>query len=165
MDNRTIVVWALTVVILGGCASANMLISAWGKPGEKMLDPPEQIYQKYNCRNETLPLVIVEQNTLFPRNLNLKIIKKLNHRLIYGLCSDKHNSDIVGKLYTRIYHHGTPLISDVDETYAIKAGRWQVDTFITLLEELDAGVYTLEIEFSSPAVAFKVENTFVVESG
>jgi hypothetical protein len=153
----------MIITIFGGCASVNVFIPPWRKPGEKLLDPPEKIYREYNCQNEEMPFIIVEHNELRPRRLMLQKGKKLNHRLIYGLCSDNYNDKIVGQLYTRITHRGKNVVTDVDETYTLKPGRWLVDTFITLLENLDAGVYTLEIEFYNPKVDFKVENTFIVE--
>lgn len=163
MDYRTLMLWAMLASIVSGCASMTTHIPPWRTPGEKMLDPPEKIYQEYHCQKETLPFAVVEHSALLPRNLQLKIDKRLNHRLVYGLCSDNPSGEIVGRLYTRIYHRGRHVISDVDDAYVIKSGRWQVDTFITLLDDLETGVYILEIEFSNPEVDFKVENTFVVE--
>lgn len=161
---KKIVILILMIAMIGGCASFDNYIPPWRKPGEKLLDLHEKVWQDYNCQNEKLPVVKIEHNELIPQRLNPKKEMECNHRLVYGLCSDKSGSEIVGRLYTRIYYQGRIVVNDIDEDYSLKPGRWRVDTFIQLPEKIESGVYTLEIEFTGPTAGFKVDNTFIVES-
>jgi hypothetical protein len=160
---KAVTICLFILLTLCGCALTGQSIPPWREPGEKMLDLPEKIWKDYNCRNEALPIVKIEQNELIPQRLNPEKVMTCNHRLVYGLCADDQTRQIAGKLFTRIYYREKLVHNEIDDNYAIKPGRWRVDTFITLPKQAASGVYTLEIEFASSVAGFSVNNTFIVE--
>lgn len=163
-SNKAIII-LLILTTFTGCASLGNFFMPKPEPGEKMLDLHEEVWRDYNCKNETLPIVKIEESDLEPNRLDPEKKMECNHRLIYGLCCDKLTNEITGRLFTRIFHRGQTVVNDIDENYILKPGRWQVDTFIVLPEEAESGVYSLEIEFisSNSDAGFKVDNTFIVE--
>ena len=170
MDNKTVVVWIIFLMIVSGCAPFMDIIPPWRTHGVKQLDEHQKIWKEYNCQSEELPLVKIEYNELIPKRLNLKKKMECNHRFIYGFCSQRHSKEIVGILHTRIFHRGKMVVDDVENNYLLKPGRWRVDTFIIVPKHVEPGVYTLETEFTSPDtgifkhdVGFMINNTFIVE--
>lgn len=159
---KSLAIGLFMLFTLCGCAQIGNLLPFGPEPGEKMLDLPEKIWKDYNCRNEALPIVKVEKNELTPQRLNPEKEMTFYHRMVYGLCADDKTKQISGKFFTRIYFQEKLVNTEVEE-YDIKPGRWQVNTYIQLPEKVESGVYTLEIEFSSPVAGFTVNNTFIVE--
>jgi hypothetical protein len=173
MDHKTVGIWIIIVMMASGCTSImntiNM-IPPWRTHGVKQLDGHQEVWKEYNCQSEELPLIKIEHNELVPKRLNPKKKMECNHRFVYGLCYQQHSKEIVGILHTRIFHGGKMIVNDVENNYLLKPGRWRVDTFIIVPEDVESGVYTLETEFTSPDtgifkhdIGFKMNNTFIVE--
>ncbi len=133
------------------------------KPGEKSLALPEAVWAEYGCANLRRPFIKVETNELIPPRL--KPGGQFNHRLVYAMCSNERADEVLGKRYTRIYFKNRPVFNDVDESYAIKPGRWRVDIFIDLPEDAETGLYTLEVRFRSRCLRFRENHNFRVEPG
>jgi hypothetical protein len=51
---------------------------------------------------------------------------------------------------------------DTQPGWEIKPGRWVVDAIVALPEDAEPGIYTYELQFESPPVAFDKRLTFVV---
>jgi hypothetical protein len=84
--------------------------------------------------------------------------------MIYSLCPPVPTAVVSGKLSTRIRFRGTPIVHETIAEHELKPGRWVVDTFVSLPEQAEPGVYAYEIEFESKTVRFDERITFVVEN-
>ena len=150
---------------LSGCASLEQ--TAWNvqknlrEPGEKLLALPDDVWEQYACDQKPLPFVAIEANELLPPRLDPG--DEFNHRLVYALCTNPAMEEIVGALYTRIYRRGQPYAVDVADSYPLRPGRWQVNTFITLPPDIEQGVYGVELDFRSDALSFQERQNFVVQ--
>ena len=67
-----------------------------------------------------------------------------------------------GSLETRIFFKGKPIISDSNERFELKPGRWVVDTFVEVPPNAEPGVYSIEIRFAGNGAKFQKRRTFAV---
>lgn len=156
------------IVALGMLFCLNACTAVWNmqttlrKPGQTLLASPENVWQAYDCAYMRLPFLAIEVNQLIPPRLRPG--HEFNHRLIYAMCSNERADEIIGRLYTRIYLRGQRLVNHVDPSYVMRPGRWRVDTFITLPMDVEAGVYSMELQFVSHHLNFQQNHSFVVSA-
>ena len=156
------------IVALGMLVCLNACTTVWNiqknlrNPGQQLLDSPEEVWQQYDCGRMRLPFLAIEVNQLIPPRLRPG--QEFNHRLTYAMCARESSEKIIGKLYTRIYLRGQLIVNDVDASYAMRSGRWRVDTFIMLPADVAIGMYSMELQFVSQRLKFRQHNSFVVEA-
>ncbi len=156
------------VMLISGCATTIQdLEDTLGQikknqraPGEKSLALPDKIWLRHQCDQAKLPWFNMEAFEVTPRRLSAG--EDFNLRMIYALCSNKRADEITGSLYTKIYYQGKAIVNDVNRRYSIKPGRWQVDTFVTVPEQAEPGVYSIEVEFHSRLLKIVDSMSFVV---
>jgi hypothetical protein len=148
---------------LAGCASTLAFVERpFRKPGERLRDLPEQVWQQYDCDTRTLPFFALEQVELHPQRLRAG--GTFAHRMVYALCPPEPTAVVTGILHTRIKHRGTTLVDQGDPQYDLKPGRWVVDAFVELPPTAEIGVYALEIEFEGSGVHFDKSLTFAIDA-
>jgi hypothetical protein len=162
MDYQKIIVLVGLLFGLDACTAVWNVQKTLRKPGQKSLALPEKIWRQYDCAHMRLPFLKVEVNQLIPPRLEPG--HEFNHRLTYAMCTNERADEIMGRLYTRIYFRGQRIVNEVDPNYAMRPGRWRVDTFITLPRDVEIGVYSLELQFVSHHLKFRQNHSFVVET-
>ena len=80
------------------------------------------------------------------------------------MCPPRPTEVVAGKLSTRILFKGAPIFGDTATGYEIKPGRWVIDAWVELPQDVEPGVYAYELEFRSKSVDFDKSLTFVVGS-
>ena len=138
------------------------VIVKFRKPGEKMILPPNTVWEKSLCRNQKLPFISIVQYQVIP--VSVKPGNSFSQRLTYSLCSNDRGDEILGSLYTRITFRGSPVISDVDSNHTMKPGKWRLDRIIDIPSDATPGVYSIELEFKSLALKFKKQENLVIEN-
>lgn len=131
------------------------------KPGEKMITHPNKVWEKYNCAQKKLPMLIVEANEILPPQLYSG--KELNHHFIYSMCPAKPSQLINGTLVRRVYFKTRTVFEDVTNDFEFKPGEWSVDAFIGIPSKAPPGVYALEVSFSGGEHSFSKSEQFVVK--
>ncbi len=167
MDHKTLVGFGV-LLAASGCAPVIQQLedAVWDlqkrlrAPGEASLALPADVWKEYRCSETRLPLFRIENRELIPPRLRPG--QEFDHRLVYALCNGRDDA-IQGSLRTRISYQGKVLVDDVNKSFSIKPGRWQVDTFIRLPPQAERGSYTLELEFASLDLAFTERSGFIVQ--
>jgi hypothetical protein len=165
--SRNIVI-ALLALILPACSTLgtdltrikDTVIVQFRKPGEHMILPPKTVWENAACSDHGSPRFIIEQYQVIP--VSIRAGAFFSQRLIYSLCTNKRGDEILGKLYTRIYFRGKPIITDIDSNYALKPGKWCIDRIIDIPRKATPGVYAIEMEFISSKLNFKEQENFIV---
>lgn len=132
------------------------------KPGERMILPPNTVWEKAECKDHEVPLISIEQYQVIP--YIIRPGSSFSQRLIYSLCTNKRGDEILGSLYTRIYFRSRSIITDRDSNYAMKPGKWRLDRIIDIPTDATPGVYSIEMEFQSSKLKFKERRSLVIES-
>lgn len=130
-------------------------------PGEYNAALPEAIWRKYECSKRKLPFLRIESFTLSPERVEAG--EEFNHRWVYSLCPTTPTSVVTGRLETRIFFKGQPIVSDDDSRFELKPGRWVIDTFVEVPPEAEPGVYSIEIRFKGSGTKFQKRRTFGVK--
>lgn len=150
------------VLVAFGCANvAGNVRKSFREPGEHFEAFPEEVWKKYECEGRKLPFFKIERLELVPRKLHAG--DEFNHRFVYALCPEHSSEVLTGTLHTRILFRGRAVVSERDPAYEFKPGRWIVDAFVTVPERAEAGIYSMELAFESPMLAFEESRTFLVE--
>jgi hypothetical protein len=130
-------------------------------PGEKNAALPEEVWDKYECARRKLPFLRVESFELSPERI--KAGEEFNHRWVYSLCPLTPTSVVGGRLETRIFFKGQPIVTDDNERFELKPGRWVIDTFVEVPPNAEPGVYSIEIRFVARSAKFLKRRTFAVQ--
>ncbi len=131
-------------------------------PGQYNAALPEAVWKKYGCARRKLPYLRIESFELSPERV--KPGEEFNHRWVYSLCPVTPTSIVSGKLDTRIFFKGQPIVADTNEGFELKPGRWVIDTFVEVPPQAEPGVYSIEIRFFSPeGTKFAQRRTFGVK--
>jgi hypothetical protein len=152
---------ALGLVALGCASVAGSLRKSFREPGEHFEAFPEEVWKEYECEGRKLPFFKLERIELLPRKLRAG--DEFNHRIVYALCPEHSSEVLAGTLHTRIRFRGAPVVSESDPAYEFKPGRWIVDAFVSVPEQAEAGIYSMELAFESAALSFEESRTFLVE--
>ena len=154
---------ALALCFSFACASpiAGKMRRSIREPGEYNAALPEKIWAKYDCAKRKLPYLRIESFELSPERVRAG--EEFNHRWVYSLCPMTPTSVVDGKLETRIFFKGRPIVSDTNERFELKPGRWVIDTFVEVPPKAEAGVYSIEIRFLARGTTFQKRRTFAVQ--
>jgi hypothetical protein len=151
-------------VLLAGCATVrntvDRLQKASREPGEVMDADPDAVWQVEDCAAQPLPFFRLDRNEVKPSTLAAG--ESLNHRLIYTFCPETPEQVIEGALVTTVYDGTDTVFSDIVENFAIKPGRWIVDTEVIVPPEAEPGAYYLEVSFNESGAAFMGGRNVVV---
>jgi len=160
---RRLAVLTLTLALLGqaGCTTVGQLKRAMREPGEQLIALPDDVASRYECESRRLPYFVLERNEINPARLEPGA--EFNHRLVYALCPSEPTAVVVGNLRTRIRYKGRVIVDDRGQRFEIKPGRWAVDAFVRLPDDASPGIYSVEVGFESPRVAFRESATFGIE--
>ena len=165
--NRNILL-ALMALVLPACSTLgtdltrikDTVIVQFRKPGEHMILPPKTVWENAACSGRNIPHFLIEQYQVIP--VSLRAGGFFSQRLIYSLCTNERGDEILGKLHTRIYFRGEPIITDTDSNYALKPGKWCIDRIIDIPPNATPGVYSIEMEFMSSELKFKQHENFII---
>ncbi len=155
----------LLCTLVSGCATTHWLgvaRRAVREPGQRLLDLPEPVAQKYGCGKRKLPHFELEQNEINPNRIHPG--GQINHRIVYALCPRRPTEVVTGTLVTRVRFKGRIVLRDRIPDFELKPGRWSVDAFLRLPESAESGVYALEIHFERDHIRFDESLTFGVDS-
>ncbi len=130
------------------------------EPGDKILTFPGPVSEQYGCHKRKLPFFKIEKSELSPHHV--KPGARVNYRYVYVMCPAKIADVVDGVLHTRIHYKGKSVFSDVVRR-ELQPGRWVVDSFVTIPEAAQPGMYALEAEFKSPRGHFQVHSSFLVQ--
>jgi hypothetical protein len=145
-----------------GCAGlAGSVRKSLREPGEHFEAFPEEVWRQYECEGRKLPFFKIERIELVPRKLRAG--DEFNHRIVYALCPERSSEVLTGLLHTRILFRGQPVVSEREPAWEFKPGRWIVDAFVSVPENAEAGIYSMELAFESPTLSFEESRTFLVE--
>ena len=114
-------------------------------PGEYPVNSPEDVWKQYNCGTKELPLVVFESSTLNPSNINTGQ-QKINHLLVYAVCSRDNNDVLQGTINGKIYFRGK-LLTQNRRKVELKPGRWGIVALIPIPPKAKVGTYELRTEF------------------
>ena len=153
---------ALSLCLSFACASpvAGRMRRSIRAPGEYNAALPEVVWKKYGCGKRKLPYLRIESFELSPERV--KAGEEFNHRWVYSLCPMTPTAVVDGSLETRIFFKGKPIVSDSNERFELKPGRWVVDTFVEVPPNAEPGVYSIEIRFAGNGAKFQKRRTFAV---
>jgi hypothetical protein len=155
----------LTVVALSSCTAIQQQIVATARqPGDKVLTTPEKVGQESNCAKREQPFIQVESMEVLPEKI--KPGGRVNYRLVYVMCPLKKFSETMKTRVTRnIFFKGESVARNVKEAFALRPGRWAVDSFFTLPPESPMGVYALEVGVETPSGQIQKQvRSFVVSN-
>ena len=157
---------ALAAVALGVLLTACAQLPApldrpFRQPGEKLLDFPAAVSKEFGCAKRKLPWFKLEESEIWPERVTPG--DELGHRMVYVLCTGGATKVVTGQLETRILFRGKTLVSDPQQAYDLRPGRWRVDVFVKIPPNAANGIYALELEFVSPDVRFRDSESFAVE--
>jgi hypothetical protein len=135
----------LVLLTLSGCTAIHQqIVAAARQAGDKVVTTPEKVVQESNCAKREQPFVQFESLEILPERV--KPGGRVNYRLIYVMCPLKKFSDTAKARVTRnVLFKGEQVAHNVKEIFALKAGRWAVDSFFTLPPESPLGFYALEV--------------------
>jgi hypothetical protein len=152
---------ALALAVATGCAGTRWwLQKSLRSPGENLVDFPEAVWEEFHCGTQKRPFFVIERNELVPPEVRSG--GEFNHRLVYAMCPVNPTEVVTGKLATRIRFKGAPIVVETQPDWDLKPGRWIVDALVALPENAEPGIYSYELKFVSPRVAFDKSLTFVV---
>ena len=140
-----------------GCTAIQMKLR---EPGSRLVDFPEAVAGEYDCAKRRLPFVKVEESELNPERLRPGA--QLHHYFVYVMCPAIASEVINGTLYTEIRVKGKAVYRD-SVKQELQPGRWRIDTFITLPEGAESGMYALATRFESSKGRFSFHSDFLVE--
>ncbi len=123
---------------------------------------PEEIWDQYTCGERELPFLQIERVELLPRRLAAG--SHFNHRIVYSLCPPELTAVVAGTLDTSIFHRGHAIVRDQEKHFELKPGRWVIDSFVSIPEQAEPGVYAVELAFESDSVEFQERRSFAVET-
>jgi len=153
-----VVCLALSLAVATGCSFLKLHLR---EPGHRNRTFPDAVAAEYHCDKRPLPFFQLEENELLPKKVAPG--KEFNQRLVYVMCPDKPTAVVPGKLRTRILFEGKTILEEiVDEK--LRPGRWVLDSFITLPEEADPGLYAMDVKFESRQGDLQGRVDFVVKS-
>jgi hypothetical protein len=89
--------FVLAGVLLVSCAGTRAR-----PPGDRLIDPPAEVWGDYRCDRKIRPFLVLERNQVSPRKIRPG--GEFNHRLIYAMCPAEPSQVISGDLYRRIYY-------------------------------------------------------------
>ena len=115
------------------------------------------------CARRKLPFLHIESVEISPERLRAG--EEFNHRWVYSLCPVTPTSVVTGRLDTRIFFKGRPIVHDHNDPFELKPGRWVVDSFVTVPPGAQTGVYSIEIGFQGRPLRFSRRNSFAVQAG
>ncbi len=161
---------AAFAVVLTGCNSApvrivtdtyqSMVYKSRTK-GERETGAPAAVRQELGCNDKKPFELKLEQSELVPARF--KSGREVNHRFVYAACTPRDAVQTYA-LVRRISRAGKLLFEDRDANFAVKPGRWVVDTFIGIPASAVAGSYSLEVSFESRAAGRSLRNEFEVSN-
>lgn len=158
---RRLLIAALAIALLGGCATTRwMVLKQFRHPGESIQALPDDVWAEYDCASQKLPLLVIERNELSP--VKVSPGSDFGHRLVYVMCPARPTEVVEGELSTRIRFKGSPIVEQLDSHFEFKPGRWVIDAIVHLPEQAEAGVYAYELDFDSKTLEFHKSLTFVV---
>ncbi len=152
---------ALVLVALGCASVAGRVRKSFREPGEHFEAFPEEVWKQYECEGRKLPFFKLERIELVPRKLRAG--DEFNHRIVYALCPEHSSEVLAGTLQTRILFRGQAVVRETDPAYEFKPGRWIVDAFVSVPEQAEPGIYSMELAFEGAALSFEESQTFLVE--
>ncbi len=156
---------AFVLLDVMACASSSPLVGqvrrSLRNPGEHNSALPEEVWKKHDCGKKDLPYLHFESLEVAPERL--KPGEEFNHRWVYSLCPETPTSVVEGTLETRIYFKGEPIVSEANNHFELKPGRWVIDTFVQVPPQAQAGVYSIEIAFQSKPTRFRKRRSFAVQ--
>ena len=112
--------------------------------GESESTKPEPVKRELACSDKKPFELKLEQSELVPNRF--KSGREINHRFIYAACTPRDAVQSYA-LVRRVSRGGKTLFEDRDTAFAVKPGRWVVDSFIGIPPSAPAGPYTLELVF------------------
>ena len=146
---------------LAGCASLRWEFEkALRREGRTNLAFPEVVFEEYGCAERKLPWLRIERNELLPPQLRPG--GEFTHRLVYDFCPAQPTGVAVGDLEIRILHEGRAIHVEREHAYELWPGRWQVDSFVQLPHDAEAGVYAYELSFRGASTHFLRRASFLV---
>jgi len=158
---RSAALVAFALLVLGCASLAGSVRKSFREPGEHFEAFPEEVWKEYECEGRKLPFFKIERIELVPRKLHAG--DEFNHRIVYALCPERSSEVLTGRLHTRILFRGQAVVSESEPAWEFKPGRWIVDAFVSVPEQAEAGIYSMELAFESPALSFEESRTFLVE--
>jgi len=150
------------VVCLSEMLGCTAIQTKLREPGSRLMDFPEAVASEYECAKRRLPFVKVEESELSPKRLRPGA--QLSHHFVYVMCPSIASEVINGTLHTEIRVKGKAVYRD-SVKQELQPGRWRVDTFITLPEQAELGMYALATRFESSKGRFSFHSDFLVEPG
>jgi hypothetical protein len=129
-------------------------------PGDRLIDPPAEVWEDYRCDRKVRPFLVLERNQVSPRKIRPG--GEFNHRLIYAMCPVEPSQVISGDLYRRIYYKGGVVFEDIVRGFEVRPGKWSVDAFITIPEKAELGPYSVEATFTAGRVHFQSRQDLTV---
>ena len=148
---------------LSGCADIQQqIVSAARQPGQQVTTTPERLWKENICQTQPRPVVKVESMEILPEKV--KPGARLNYRLVYAMCpASKFSETLNARVNRNLLYKGKEVARNIKDNLEIRAGRWAVDSFLTLPPETPLGVYALEVAVETPnGKVQKVSRSFVV---
>jgi hypothetical protein len=149
---------ALSLAVAPGCSFLRLQLR---EPGHRNRTFPEAVAKEYHCDKRPLPFFEFEENELLPRKVSPG--KEFNQRLVYVMCPHKPTAVVPGKLRTRVLFEGETILEETVQE-KLRPGRWVLDSFITLPENADPGLYAMDVKFESRQGNLHARVDFVVKS-
>lgn len=158
-------------LLLAGCASPppaatpepeqekQKLVKS-GKTDEVRDASSEQVWSELGCARRQLPYVIAEKSAVEPSQVRAG--QATHVRITYAACLPKSTSALMGTLRTRVRMNEETVQDRTEQNYAIKAGRWALDTKINVPESAKSGLYKVELEFKNESTSFSRSQQFRV---
>ncbi len=136
--------------MLAGCANIHQqIISAARQPGQQTLTTPEALWKQNSCEKARGPSVTVESLEVLPEKV--KPGARVNYRLIYAMCpASKFSETVSARVNRSLLYKGQEVARNVKDNLELRAGRWAVDSFLTLPPETPLGVYALALVVETP---------------
>ena len=161
MGHSKVVAAVCALALLSGCASVRWaVLKSMRREGLVNQAFPEVVWDEYHCDEQQLPFFQVETNELIPPRVRPG--GEFNHRMTYALCPAHPTEVVSGRLDTQILYKGEPIYQEVSEAYEFLPGRWRIDTFVEIPSSAAPGVYSYQMEFTSPQLRFERRLTFLV---
>lgn len=148
---------ALALAASTGCAFVTLQLR---EPGHRNKDFPDQVAEEYHCDKRPLPFFQIETNELVPRRVRPG--GEFNHRLIYVLCPEKPTAVVPGTLHTRVLFEGKTIVEDSVQQ-KLRPGRWVLDSFVAMPENVEPGLYAMDVRFRSERGDLDSQIDFVVK--
>jgi hypothetical protein len=131
------------------------------KPGRKLLMLPDRVWESENCEARPLPYLRLERSVVAAATINPG--NSIIYRFPYIACVPAQPGYILGRLRTTVSFGRKELSTRSDDTFPVETGSWIVDTEITVPEDAEPGVYSLEATLGTKGVMIQDRINFTVQ--